>query len=312
MNTRKMNKLSLKSRRSYILVLFCFLILMLNLAAPMSAQTLIIAQITERPKKDFKELRPMVNFMAQKLSNLGIDRGEVRLFSNIEDLISAVKRGEVHWITETSFTAARLINESNARLIATKWKQNQRNYSSIIFTRKGNQIKSVKDLVGKVIAFESPESFSSYFVPRRYLESQGLKMQHLKSVRDSPDPDKVGFVFSLNEKNNALWVDKGLVVAGVLNNGDWNNEARVPPTIKSSLAIIYRSQLYPRALEIIGPGLDDKIAEALKTQLLEMNNLEDKSVLYRYEKSTGFSEITNDIHQKLDEVYQNSLKWQAL
>ena len=273
------------------------------------AQTLVLAQVTERPKKDFRELRPMVTYMAEQLSSVGITKGEVRLFSDVEELIKAVKEGKVHWITETSYTAARLIHEANAKLIVTKWKKGQKNYSSIIYTSAKSDIKDVSQLAGKTIAFENPESFSSYFIPRLYLESQGLSLEYQSNVRMSPKPLSVGYVFSNNEKNNVLWVDKHLVAAGVVNDGDWSNEQRVPLSIKQDLRVLYQSKSYPRAFEIVGPGLDSKIAEALRKKLLAMNDGADKDILFRYEKSTGFSPITPANYQQLSDVYQRSLQW---
>lgn len=273
------------------------------------AQTLVLAQVTERPKKDFKELRPMVTYMAEQLSSVGITKGEVRLFSDVEELIKAVKEGKVHWITETSYTAARLIHEANAKLIVAKWKKGQKNYSSIIYTSAKSDIKDVSQLAGKTIAFENPESFSSYFIPRLYLESQGLSLEYQSNVRMSPNPLSVGYVFSNNEKNNVLWVDKHLVAAGVVNDGDWSNEQRVPLSIKQDLRVLYQSKPYPRAFEIVGPGLDSKIAEALRIKLLAMNDGADKDILFRYEKSTGFSPITPANYQQLSDVYQRSLQW---
>lgn len=211
-----------------LLLLSVLFLLSYGLIVPVKAQTLVIAQITERPKKDFKELRPMVKYMAEQLKDVGITDGEVRLFSTVEDLVAAVKHGEVHWITETSFTAAKLIHEAGAKLIATKWKNGQQSYSSILYASAQRNIESVNDLVGTTIAFENPESFSGYFLPRLYLENQGLLLEQLNSVRQKPAANKVGFVFRHNEKNNVLWVDKGLVAAGAINNGDWNNQERLP------------------------------------------------------------------------------------
>jgi len=277
---------------------------------PSEAQTLVLAQITERPKKDFKELRPMVTYMAEQLKEFGITSGEVRLFSNVSELVAAVKHGEVHWITETSFTAAKLVHEAGAKLIATKWKNGQQSYSSILYARSEHNIQSVTDLIGTTIAFENKNSFSSYFLPRLYLESQGLTLERLDNLRQVPAENKVGFVFSRNEVNNVLWVDKRLVAAGALNNGDWANRDRMPASIKSRLTIFYQSLPYPRSLEIVGPGLSPKIAKALTSKLLMMNSASDNGVMARYEQTTGFSPITPDIYHQLEQVYQHSLKWQ--
>ena len=62
--------------------------------APVTADTLVLAQLSDRPKKDFKQLRPMAKYVASELKSVGITRGEVRLFSELDELTAAVKSGE--------------------------------------------------------------------------------------------------------------------------------------------------------------------------------------------------------------------------
>lgn len=76
------------------------------------------------------------------------------------------------------------------------------------------------------------------------------------------------------------------------------------------MTIIYQSSPYPRALEIVGPGLKQEVVEALTEKLLAMDASLDNGVLGRYEKTTGFSPITADIYAQLKQVYQYSLQWE--
>lgn len=273
------------------------------------ASTLVIAQLSERPKKDYKELRPMVTYMAAQLSSVGVTSGEVRLFRDIEKLIAAINRGEIHWVTETAKSAAIIVNRTSSNVLLSKWKNKQKSYSSLMYTRQDSDIKSIDQLIGRVIALENEDSFSSTFLPRLLIEERGLVLQQLDDIRSRPDKDKVGYVYSRNEKNNILWTAKGLVDAGVVNDGDWVNENRLPVKLKQQLRVFHRSEKFPRAFEITTFALPKTVSALLKQKLLAMNESNARDVLLRYENSTGFSELPSNYRQRLDEIYAQTQDW---
>jgi phosphonate transport system substrate-binding protein len=270
---------------------------------PAFSQTLIIAQLSDRPKKDLKQLRPMVEYAAEALSSVGITEGRVELFEDIEELAQAVKAGEVHWVTETPYSAAVLVHEAEAIPLLMKWKSRQQRYQTFIFTHKDSGIHSLGDLIGKRIAFEHDASFSSYFLPKMVMEKAGYNFNAIESTKAELAADKINYAFSRNEKNNLLWVHKQLVEAGALNNGDWENPNRVPESLKSDLRIIHRTDLYPRALELVSPRLDPAVRHALKVFLLSLDYEDDHDVMKRYEKTTGFEEPVAELSDLLQEIY---------
>ena len=286
------------------ITLFCILS-----SVPAFSQTLVLAQLSERPKKDFKELRPMVAYMAEKLAPYGITSGQVRLFSELDDLIKAIKNGEVHWVTETPFTTARLVYEAKAIPLLRKWKSGQQSYVSLIYTRKDSGINSLADLIGKKIALEHDQSFSSYFIPRIELAKRGIATQLLENPNLNPAVDKAGLLLSRNEKNNILWVHKKIVDAGVINNDDWNNPSRMPPSFTPDLKVIYRSEPKVRAFELVSSTLSTELTNALKQELLSMHIDSHKDILGRYERTTQFEEINTDTRILLREIYTLSNRW---
>ncbi|MBS98843.1 MAG: hypothetical protein CMI01_09225 [Oceanospirillaceae bacterium] len=266
-----------------------------------NAVPLVIAQVSDRPKKDFKQLRPMVDYMASRMADLGFDRGEVRLFPSVDALIEAIQKGQVHWITETPYTAARLIREAKARAIVKKLKNGQREYQTLIYVRADSPFHTLADLVNQRIAFEHTASFSSYFLPRQIITSQGLNLIELDHHSDPVPQGRIGYLFSRNEKNNVLWVDKGLVQAGALNNGDWQNPERVPTSVREHLRVIHRSALYPRAFELTTPALSDAAAQRLQDTLLAMGSPQ-RSLLLRYEDTEGFEPVGPRDHLFLEQL----------
>jgi len=285
------------------------LLLLLGLSFTVQARVLVLGQVSERTEKDYAQLRPMVEYAAQQLQGLGISAGEVKLYPAAEELVAAMRRGEVDWVTETPFTAARLMHEAGARPLLRKWKRGQREYQSIIYTRADSPVRELDDLVGQTIAFEHADSFSSYYLPRRMLEQRGIRLQAMESLQQSPVEGQVSYIFSRNERNNTLWVHKALVVAGALNTADWSNPARVPPSLRPELRIIYRSPSYPRALELVSEGLEPALATALQSLLLGMTPENSPDLLARYEQTTGFEPILLDDMQLLNDIYRSYLAW---
>lgn len=281
----------------------------LLISSHLAAETLVLAQLSDRPKKDFKQLRPMAKYVAKQLAHVGITRAEVRLFSELDELVDAVKRGEVHWVTETPYSAAVLVHEAQAIPLLMKWKSRQQRYQTLIYTHKDSGLKSLEDLVGKRIAFEHNNSFSSYYLPRLILERDDLSLHPIDGPGSATDAKRVNYLFSRNEKNNLLWVHKRLVEAGALNDGDWQNPGRVPDALKNDLRIIYRSAPYPRALELVSPTFSAERAAALKSLLLSMTPDSHGKLLSRYEKTGGFEALNDGVPSLLAEIYHNSRNW---
>lgn len=268
-----------------------------------TAQALVLAQISDRPKKDFRQLRPMAEYMQQQLSAYGFDRAEVQLYPDIQALMDAVRQQRVHWVTETLLSSARLVQAGLATPVALKWKRNQKTYHSLIYVRDDSPIHSLSELQGRRIAFEHSNSFSSYYLPARALRQTGLTLHPLSHPSDAVPPDQVGFIFSRNERNNLLWVHKGIVDAGSVNNGDWENPGRLPDTLKQDMRIIHRSPAYPRAFELTTPALSPEASAALQEALLSIRQEQHEQLLFRYEQTEQLTPVTAEhvmLLQQLD------------
>ncbi|GAA0701082.1 phosphate/phosphite/phosphonate ABC transporter substrate-binding protein [Marinobacterium maritimum] len=267
-----------------------------------SAKTLVLAQISDRPKKDFRQLRPMAEHIVEALAPFGYDSASVKIYPDLSQLETAIRKGQVHWITETPLSAARLYQHQLATPIARKWKRGQHTYQSLIYVPADSPVQSLQDLTGRVIAFEHPNSFSSYFLPLTALHQHGLATSPLETPRQTVPADKVGYAFSRNERNNLLWVDKGIAAAGALNDGDWTTPGRLPAELLQKMRIIHRSAPYPRAFEMVTPNLEPGAREALTQALLAMHPEQDKSLLQRYEQTSRITRLEADDLQLLQSL----------
>ncbi len=281
------------------LLLTCCLLLV---GGSVSAKTLVLAQISDRPKKDFRQLRPMAEHIAQALAPFGYDSATIKLYPDLAQLETGIRNGQVHWITETPLTAARLYQHQLATPIARKWKRGQQAYQSLIYVPADSPVQRLEDLVGQVIAFEHPNSFSSYFLPLNALHQAGLATVSLETPQQSLPADKIGYAFSRNEHNNLLWVDKGITAAGALNDGDWTTPDRLPAVLLQKMRVIHRSASYPRAFELATANLEPDARQALQQALLALDPEQDAAVLQRYEQSSRITPLEADDLQLLQSL----------
>lgn len=287
LNRKKINR--------YLGISIAALILLLN-PAYAAKDTLVIGKVSSNPKKHYRYLKPIADYAANKMQDLGIKRAKVRMARNNRQMIALLRSGQVDWITETLFSALIFNNKVKAKFLLRKWKKGVPNYYTIFFTHKNSGIKQLSDLKGKMIALEDPGSTTAFFLPIMALLEQNLPLLELSSPRDLVPNDRVGYVFSRQEINTSTWVHKGLVSAGAYNNLDWEKEDHNPSAFREDMSIFYKTRPYPRAIELVRQDLDPKISERLKQILLHIH--EDpaaKQVLYSYQKTTRFDEISADI-----------------
>jgi phosphonate transport system substrate-binding protein len=85
---------------------------------------------------------------------------------------------------------------------------------------------------------------------------------------DRPQVDSVGYVFARSEANISTWVHKRLVDAGVFANLDWNDLSRLPQSFREDLKVIHETAPFPRAVEVVRPGMDPRVEARLREVLL--------------------------------------------
>ena len=184
-----------------------------------------------------------------------------------------------------------------------RWKKNVPEYHTLFFVRKDSGITSLKDLKGKLVAFEVPSSTTACFIPSVELLKNALKMQYLESESDKPFPDRVGYVFAKKEINISSSVYKGLADAGAFSNLDWNNKRKTPLAFKKEFKIIYQSQPVPRATVLMRKDLSLAIKKRLKKILLNMHkDAEGVKALRAYQKTKKFDAIDKKTNAALIEI----------
>ncbi|MDG3089068.1 phosphate/phosphite/phosphonate ABC transporter substrate-binding protein [Vibrio hannami] len=258
-----------------------------------SRDTIVVGRVSANPRKHFKHLKPVADYLAHNLQDLGISKGEVLFAKDNEQMVRYIKQGKIDFITETIFSAVEFRQRAGAEVVLRRWKKGVPEYSSIIFTRKDNDIASFENLIGKTIAFQDQGSTTAFYVPASILIQNGYKLIQLDNPRDKPPADSIGYVFAKKEINISAWVHKGIVAAGALSNLDWDNDEDMPTNFRGDSRVIYESIPFPRSVELIRKDIDPAIKHRLVEILISAHEVDEgKEVLKAYQKTTRFDELS--------------------
>jgi phosphonate transport system substrate-binding protein len=264
---------------------------------------LVLGRVSDDPKAHYEELKPLLDYVVARMGDVGIREGRVLMARDAQQMVSYLRQGKVDWISETSGAALGFQERANARILLRASRGGQFDYHSVFFAREDRGIQSLTDLRGKALGFQHPLSTSAYLAPAAILLELGLPLAIQASPLERPPPDFVGYVFSRSESNLITWVDKGLVDAAVFSNQDWSQLQREQPAVFANLEVFYESASFPRALELVRPGLDPAIQSRLREILLEAHkDPAASSALKAYSRTERFDDIDEATSQVLSRL----------
>jgi phosphonate transport system substrate-binding protein len=279
-------------------------IVFLALTGNASAKSLVIGRVTSDPNQTYKQLKPMVEYVAGQLKDVGITEGTVLMAKNHEEMFRYLREGKVDWVQKGVFEALMYMREVGAEIALRSWRQGVPSYHTVIFARKDGPVASLKDLVGKKIAFEDPGSTSAFFVPAAILRRANLQLVELASPRETPPSGSIGYVFAGDELSITAWVHRGLAEAGAYHNQNWNSPKDNPESMKKDLKTFYEGKPMPRMIELLRGTLEAKLKARIKEVLLRAH--EDsaaKDALLAYGPGTAkFDEFIGQAKKELDEA----------
>ncbi|MDQ3040145.1 MAG: phosphate/phosphite/phosphonate ABC transporter substrate-binding protein [Pseudomonadota bacterium] len=230
---------------------------------------MVLGRISDDPKSHYEQLKPLLDYVVPRMSSVGIRSGRILMARDFQQMASYMRRGRVDWVTETSGNAVLLEQRAVARSMLITERDGASRYHSVFFVRRDSKIRTLKDLAGHSVGFQSPYSTSAYYLPASMLLESGQRMDLLLSPMDRPPADSVGYLFARTELNITTWVHKRLVDAGVLSNLDWMDPTRLPPAFAADFRIIAESQDVPRALVLTRAGIDPKVQARLRDVLMD-------------------------------------------
>jgi phosphonate transport system substrate-binding protein len=104
---------------------------------------LVIGKVTQNPKKQYKKLKPMVDYVVKQMKDLGISQTKVLMTKDNRQMVSYLKQGKVDWVTETAFSGVLFQEKAKAEILLRKWKKGVPEYHTVIFTRKDSGINKL-------------------------------------------------------------------------------------------------------------------------------------------------------------------------
>jgi len=164
--------------------LILFALAYLGLMGNATAKSLVIGRVSSDANQTYKQLKPMVDYVADRLADVGITDGSVLMAKDHEEMFRYLREGKVDWVQKGIFEALIYNREVGAEFALRSWRKGVPNYHTVMFARKDGQIASLKDLVGKKIAFEDPSSTSAFFVPSAILKRAKFQLRELSSPKE--------------------------------------------------------------------------------------------------------------------------------
>lgn len=282
----------------------------LLLPAPgLAGDSLVIGRVSSDPARDVQRMQPMVDYVASKLQRFGIEKGEVLVAQDVEQLHQYLEQGRIDWITETAAIALELAEGRKCQVMLQRAREGALQYHGVIVVREHSEIHSLADLVGHRIAFEDPGSTSAYHLPAALIVNEGLQLELLSTPREAVPAGRIGAVFSSGELNSSIWLERGLVDAAAFSNLDWNDPWDVPKAHRSEFRILARTKPVPRNLELFRTDLGPDVVAAMQQVLLQAaNDPAAKEAMDRFNRTTEFALLTDQDWNLLNTLRQEMVK----
>lgn len=266
-------------------------------------RVITLGKVTQNPDRVRRTLGPIAAYVALKLQDFGVTGIRLLFAESNEKMAAHLRAGRVDWITESAASASAFVDNAGAEVLLRRWRRGAGEYQTIIIARRDSNILSLADLAGRTIAFESPGSTSTYFVPAHAMLQAGLTLTPLESPEISVARDSVGYVFSRDELVTSAWVHTGKVDAGALSNLDWKSEDAMPSAFRADFRIIYSSDKFPYALELVRESLDTGIKARIKQALAHAHkDRPGRAALRAYGRTARFDEPPAKVTRSIAEL----------
>ena len=137
--------------------------------------------------------------------------------------------------------------------------------------------------MGKVLAFEQPDSTSGFMLPAGTLIQQGFTLRKVASPDSTVEADEIGYYFSGDEENTVALVIAGKVAGGGFSNIDYEE---LPAELMNKIAFIGQTISVPRQLVSVRSGLDPGLVNKVIELLTTLDQTEEGMLILKNLKNT--------------------------
>jgi phosphonate transport system substrate-binding protein len=267
-------------------------------------KAIVLADISSDPATKIKAFQPLADYLAAHLSQLGITAGEVKVAPDKDTMLKWLKDGTVDLYFASPYPAMMTNDQIGASIILRRWKGGVAEYKTLILVRKDSGIKSLSDLKGHMIAFDIPDSTTGYMLPLANMIQAGLKATQKTGADSAVAPDEVGYVFASGVTNQMDRLITGKVSAAGVSDQDAQSLA---PDVMDQLVAISETEMLPRYLTLVRPGMGPSETAAIKALLIGLDQTpEGQDILKTFEKTKKFDELPNPeaLLTRIRELYQ--------
>ncbi len=251
------------------------------------ASEIVFASLNDNVRKQEKRFSQLEVYLEMELSEVGVTNVTLEVFQEPRLISQSLENGQIDFYFDSPLIAAQIGAPVGAEMFLRRWKRGVGEYHSVIFVKSDSAIQSIEDLRGSRIAMQEPTSTSGYLLPVSMLSEAGLPISEMKNRMDVPESSAVGYVFTGDDKNTALWVAKGYVEAGATDNATFEQLEKVAPGQYRSLAL---SVEVPRQVMLKRKGFDPVVAEKVAEVLTSMHETEEgRNILRKFNKTTQFN-----------------------
>lgn len=227
-----------------------------------------VGMLSANPRESTEKTQPFADEVARRLQPNEPVRGEVWVASTLSGIVELLRTDAVDLYVDSPFPAIAAADQSGGTAFLRRWKRDQPTYHSVVFVRADSGIQSPRDLLGKTIALQDPESTSSFMLPRIMLYEAGIRLQPSEEPGGPIPVDQAQYVFSKEDENTVAWVLRHKVDAGATDEASLRTFAgnELP-----SLRILMTSPDVPRHVIVHRPGLPEAQVRSLAQILTSMH-----------------------------------------
>ena len=263
----------------------CLLLLLLVLPTFAADKQLIRFGVIPRynPVVMYKRYQPIMDYLTQNTPyrfELKISRDYPEAVRYLRDGVTQISSlGDVTFIeASTLYGAIPILKPLNQD--GTPF------YRSAIIVPSDSQLKSLRDLKDKTVAFGSPHSTSGNLIPRYLLWNNGVRLQELASITNLKHHDAV-----------AKAILKGLYDAGAV------KDVIAKKYMSYGLRVLAYSDPLPSVPFVVRKDAPPEFINAVKQALLKLdrNNPEHKKIMSAWddEFKYGFAEAKSEDYQMI-------------
>lgn len=243
------------------------------------------------PTDDNADVSAMYEPVAEYLKKETGMNVELFLANDYTAVIEAMKNDKIDIARLGAFSYILAANQTKVEPLVAEVskKTGDKFYTSLLVTRSGSSIKSIKDLKGKTVAFVDPASSSGNLVPRKWLLDNGIDAdKDLKEVIYSGGHD--ASVLAVENKK----VDAAFVAVNIY-------EDMKEKEMASNTVDLEESEKIPTQPIIANSNLDSQTIEKLRTAFMDMDK-NAPEILDSFKEAQGFTSVADKDYDGLREL----------